>query len=47
MSARIKIVELRTEEHHGEWAGTKYFEPKNLFCKNREPGHVTTLKSPN
>ena len=33
MSARIRIVELRTEEHHGEWAGTKYFEPKNLFLK--------------
>ena len=47
MSARIRIVELRTEGHHGEWAGTKYFEPKNLFCKNREPVHVTTLKSPN
>ena len=48
MSARIRIVELRTEGHHADWAGTKYFEPKNLFSKkNRELGHVTTLKSPN
>ena len=33
MSACIRIVELRNEEHHGEWAGTKYFEPKNPFSK--------------
>ena len=37
MSARIRIVELRTEEHHGEWAGTKYFEPKNPFFLKKNP----------
>ena len=35
MSARIRICELRTEEHHGEWVGTKYFEPKNPFSKKK------------
>ena len=33
MGARISLVEHRIEEHHGEWEGTKYFEPKNLFLK--------------
>ena len=33
MSARIRLVELRTEGYHGEWSGTKYFEPKNPFSK--------------
>src|ERR1051325_3030948 len=42
MSARIKIVELRTEGHHGEWAGTKYFEPKNSFSK--KPVNQATLQ---
>ena len=48
MNACIKLSEPRIGEHHGEWEGTKYFEPKNLFfLKTREPDHVTTLESPN
>ena len=42
-----QLTEHKTEEHHEERVGTNKLWAFILCFLNREPGHATTLKSPN